>query len=146
MLIENRKASFNYEFLEKFEAGIELFGHEVKSLRKKQGSLEGSHVVVRGGEAFLLNAYIPPYQSKNTPAGYDERRARRLLLTKRELHGLASAESKKGLTVVPILVYNKGRKLKVSLAIARGKKKFDKREAIRKRDAERDIRREMNAR
>ena len=143
MLLENRKARFNYELKEKFEAGIELLGHEVKSLRQKTGSLEGAYVIVRGGEPFLVNAYIPPYQPKNTPQNYDERRARKLLLTKKEIAELAGAESKKGLTIVPLSVYSKGRKLKVELAIARGKKKYDKREAIKRRDAEREIRREM---
>ena len=142
-LLENRKAHFNYEFLEKLESGIELLGFEVKSLRQKLGSLEGAYVIVRGREAFLVNAYLPAFQPKNTPKGYDERRNRKLLLTKKEIATLASAESKKGLTIIPISVYNKGRKLKVSLAIARGKKKFDRRESIKKRDSERDMRREM---
>jgi SsrA-binding protein len=143
MLVENRKARFNYELKERFEAGIELFGHEVKSLRKKQGSLDGAYVIVRGGEPFLVNSYIPPYQPKNTPPGYDERRARKLLLTKKEIAELAGAESARGLTVVPVVVYNKGRKIKVELAVARGKKKYDKRETLKRRDAEREMRREM---
>src|SRR3989338_3617892 len=130
MLIQNKKAGFNYEFLEKLNAGIELFGFEVKSIRAKQGSLEGAYVIVRGKEAFLLNAYIPAYQPKNAPKGYDERRNRKLLLTKKEIYTLAASESKKGLTIVPVSVYNKGRKIKMEIAIARGKKKFDKREAI----------------
>ncbi len=144
MLLDNRKAHFNYELLENFDAGIELLGHEVKSLRDKLGSLEGAYVIVRGNEAFLVGASIPPYQPKNAPKGYDERRNRKLILTRKEIHDLAESESKKGLTIVPISVYNKGRKLKVSLAIARGKKKFDKRETIKKREVERDIRREMH--
>lgn len=143
MLLENRKAKFNYEFLDKLDAGIELFGFEVKSLRAKLGSLEGAYVIVRGSEAFIIGAYIPAYQPKNTPKGYEERRNRKLLLTKKEIAALAGAESKKGLTIVPISVYNKGRKLKVSLAIARGKKKFDKRETIKRRETERDMRRDM---
>src|SRR3989344_3568363 len=141
MLLENRKARFNYELKEKFDAGIELLGHEVKSLRQKTGSLEGAYVIVRGGEPFLVNAYIPPYQPKNTPQNYDERRARKLLLTKKEIAELAVAESKKGLTIVPLSVYSKGRKIKVEIAIARGKKKFDKRETLKRRDAEREMRR-----
>ena len=141
MLLENRKARFNYELKEKFEAGIELLGHEVKSLRQKHGSLDGAYVIVRGGEPFLVNAYIPPYQPKNTPQNYDERRARKLLLTKKEIAELAVAESKKGLTIVPLSVYSKGRKIKVEIAIARGKKKFDKRETLKRRDAEREMRR-----
>lgn len=143
MLTENRKARFNYELLEKMEAGIELLGFEVKSLRQKQGSLDGAYVIVRGGEAFLVNGYIPPYQPKNTPRDYDPRRHRKLLLTKKELAELAAAESKKGLTIVPVSVYNKGRKIKVEIAIARGKKKYDKRETIKRRDAEREMRRTL---
>lgn len=143
MLLDNRKAHFNYEFLDKLTAGIELLGFEVKSLRAKLGSLEGGHVVVRGNEAYLVNVYIPAYQPKNAPKGYDERRPRRLLLTKKELHDLAGADAKKGLTIVPISVYNKGRKLKVEIAIARGKKKFDKRETMKKRDADKEMRRDM---
>src|SRR3989338_738875 len=128
MLLENRKAQFNYEFTDKFDAGIELFGFEVKSLREKQGSLEGGYVIVRGNEAFLMNVYIPAYQPKNVPKGYDERRNRKLLLTRKEIHDVSAAEAKKGLTIVPVSVYNKGRKIKVTIAVARGKKKFDKRE------------------
>ena len=142
-LIEHKKAHFNYEILETFEAGIELLGFEVKSLRKRQGSLEGARVVVRGNEAYLVGATIPPYQPANAPKDYDSTRTRRLLLTKKEIAQLSGTESKKGLTIVPISVYNKGRKLKISIGIARGKKKFDKRETIKKRDVEREMRRTL---
>ena len=142
-LITNRKANFNYEITEKLVAGIELFGFEVKSLRKGQGSLEGAYVTVRGGEAFLLGAYIPPFQPNNTPREYDPHRNRKLLLTKNEIRQLAKVESTKGLTIVPFSVYNKGKVLKVDLGIGKGKKKFDKRESIKKRDAEKDIRRDL---
>jgi SsrA-binding protein len=142
-LIQNRKAYFNYEILEKIEAGIELLGFEVKSLKNGQGSLEGAHVTVRGSEAFVINMQIPPYQPANTPKEYDPLRNRRLLLTKKEISDLAGAEGQKGLTIVPISVYNKGRKLKIEIAIVRGKKKYDKRETIKKRDTEREIRRDL---
>jgi len=138
-LVENKKAHFNYEILEKFDAGMELFGYEVKSLKERNGSLEGAYVIVRGGEAFLINAEIPPYQPKNAPDNYDPRRNRRLLLTKKEIAEIASAEATKGLTVVPISVYSKGRKLKLSLGIGKGKKKADKRQSIKKRDTEREL-------
>jgi SsrA-binding protein len=141
-LIQNKKAYFNYEILEKIEAGIELLGFEVKSLKKGQGSLEGSHITVRGGEVFVINMQIPPYQPANTPASYDPLRNRKLLLTKKEISELAGSEGQKGLTIVPLSVYNKGRKLKLEIAIVRGKKKYDKRETIKKRDSEREIRRE----
>jgi SsrA-binding protein len=138
-LIENKKAHFNYEILEKFEAGIELLGHEVKSLKNKQGSLDGAYVLVRGGEVYLVNANIPSYQPANAPNDYDPYRNRRLLLTKKEISELSLAEGTKGLTIVPISVYNKGSKLKLSFGIGRGKKKADKRESIKKRDTEREL-------
>ncbi len=144
-LIENKKAHFNYEILEKFEAGIELLGHEVKSLKNKQGSLEGAYIIVRGGEAFLINSHIPPYQPANVPDDYDSHRNRRLLLTKKEIAELATAEATKGLTIVPISVYSKGRKLKLSFGIGRGKKKADKRESIKKRDTERELGRTLKS-
>ncbi len=139
---ENRKARFEYEILEKYEAGIELLGAEVKSVRGGQMSLEGSFVIIRGGEAFLINANIPPYQMKNTPADYDPLRNRKLLLTKKELAVLAGSEKNKSLTIVPLSLYNKGRKIKAGIALVKGKKKFDKRETLKKRDTDREIRRE----
>jgi len=137
---ENRKAQFNYEILEKYEAGIELLGVEVKSVRGGQMSLEGAFVIVRGGEAYLINANISPYQVKNTPKDYDSLRNRRILLTKKEIIELAGSEKNKSLTIVPISVYNKGRKIKVEIALVKGKKKFDKRETLKKRDTDREIR------
>lgn len=131
----NKKAHFEYELLEKFDAGIELFGHEVKTVRAARASLEGAYVIVRGGEAFLVGSSIPPYQSGNIEEGYDPLRPRRLLLTKKELVELANAEAKAGLTIVPISMYNKEGKIKLAIAIARGKKKHDKRETIKKRES-----------
>lgn len=142
-LIENKKAYFNFEILEKLDAGIELFGFEVKALRKGQGSLEGSHVTVRGNEAFLIGMNIPPFQPANSPKDYNPERNRKILLTKKEIEDLQNTEKQRGLTIVPISVYNKGRKLKLSLGIARGKKKFDKRETIKKRETDRETRRVM---
>ena len=143
---ENRKARFNYEVLEKYEAGIELFGTEVKSVRGGQMSLEGAFVIVRGGEAYLINANVPSYQPKNAPKDYDPLRNRKLLLTKKEISTLSGSEENKSLTIVPISVYNKGRKIKVEIALVKGKKKYDKRESIKKRDTDREIRREYKAR
>ncbi len=141
--VKNNKAFFNYEITEKLVAGIELFGFEVKALRSGQGSLEGSYVTVRGAEAFLIGVNIPPFQQKNTPKEYDPLRNRKLLITKKEIEKLGEIEKKKGLTIVPISVYNAGRKIKVELGIARGKKQFDKRETIKKRDSDREIRRTL---
>ncbi len=142
-LVYNKKATFNYEILETFEAGLELLGTEVKALRAKRGSLEGSHVTVRGGEAFLIGAQIPPYQAKNAPKNFDERRNRRLLLSRKELASLAGLESTKGLTLVPISVYNKRRNLKLEIGVGRGKKKHDKRETLKRRETDREIRRTL---
>jgi SsrA-binding protein len=143
MLIQNKKAYFDYEVLEKFNAGLELLGFEVKSLRNKQGSLEGSYISVRGGEAYLMHTTIPPFQPSNTPKDYDPTRNRRILLTKKEIAIIAANESKKELTIVPISVYTSGRKIKIEIAIARGKKKFDKRESLKKQAAKREIERTL---
>jgi len=145
-MIENHRASFDYEILEKFQAGLELTGQEVKSLRMKRGSLEGARVIVRGGEAYIINMEIPPYQPGNLPEkGYDDRRTRRILLTKAEIEKIEGLGSKNGLTIIPISVYNVGRYLKVTVAIVRGKKKFDKRESIKKRETDREIRRTLKS-
>ena len=142
-LIRNKKVSLNFEIMETFEAGMELFGFEVKSLRAKQGSLEGSHVVIRGDEAFLVGTSIPAFQIANTPKNYEPERTRKLLLTAKEIAKLATSEHQKGLTIVPISVYNKSRKLKLEVAIVRGKKQHDKRETLKARTDKRHIEREM---
>jgi SsrA-binding protein len=143
---ENRKIHFNYEVLEKYETGIELLGTEVKSIRGGRMSLEGAFVVIRGGEAFLINSNIPPYQVKNAAKDYDPIRNRKLLLTKKEINELGSNEKNKSLTIVPLSVYNKNRKIKVSIALVKGKKARDKRENIKKRETDIEIRREYKGR
>jgi SsrA-binding protein len=140
---ENRKAYFNYEIIEKITAGIELLGIEVKAIKAGQISLDGSYVIIRGGEAFLIGSNITPLQPKNIPVGYDPRRNRKLLLTKKELKKLAGIESKKGLTILALSVYNIGHKLKVELGVGSGKKNKDKRESIKKRESDREIRRTL---
>ncbi len=142
-LIEHKKARLNYEVLEEFEAGLELLGSEVKSLRAGQGKLEGSHVVVRGGEAYVVGMHIPPYQPKNTDKDYDPDRSRRLLLSKKELIELSNFESQKGLTIVPLKVYNKGKNLKLLVAAAKGRKAYDKRAVLKERDTKREIERTL---
>ena len=142
-LIENQRVGFDYDLLERMEAGLELFGFEVKSLRAGHGSLKGAHVIARGGEAYLVGASIPAWQIANAPKSYDPERARRLLLSKKEIARIASAEGEKGLTIVPISVYNKTRKLKLAIAVARGKKKEDKRHTIRAREEKRRIERTL---
>lgn len=143
---ENKKVHFDYEVMEEFEAGIELLGFEVKSIRAGRAVLAGSHVIVRGGEAYIIGMQIPPYQAGNTLVTYDPLQSRKLLLTKKEIVTLEKAEGTKGLTIVPISLYNKKRKIKIRIAIVRGKKKFDKRETIKKRDTDRDLRRELKTR
>lgn len=138
-LVEYKKASLKFTPVETFTAGIELLGTEVKSLRNKLGSLEGARVLVRGGEAYLIGMTIPAYQIANTKDTYDPERPRRLLLTRKELATLLNEESKKGLTIIPFEVYSVGRLLKVKIAIVRGKGKADRREDLKKRDADRDI-------
>lgn len=142
-LIDNKRALIEYQVLDTMEAGLELFGFEVKSLRKSLGSLKGARVVARGGEAYLVGATIPPWQQSNAPKTYDPERPRRLLLKMKEIAHISSAESQKGLTIIPISVYNKGSKLKLEVGIVRGKRKQDKRETIKARDEKRNIERTL---
>ncbi len=140
-LIQNKKASFDYEFIETFEAGVALLGTEVKSVKAHHGSLNGAYIAVVGGELVLLGAHIPAWQEKNTAPGFDPYRTRTLLVHKKELFELLKALQTKGLTVIPISLYSKGRYIKAQIAIAKGKKTFDKRESIKKRDLDRELRR-----
>lgn len=142
-LIQHKRARFDFELLDTYEAGIELAGHEVKAVRAGKGILDGAHVIVRGSEAYLVGAQIAPYQGANTPAGYDPEQARRLLLTHEQIAEIANASEQRGLTIVPIMMYNKGRYIKLSIAVARGKKKADKRETLKARDTKRDIERTL---
>ena len=139
-LAENRRARFDYEIEETLTSGIELKGYEVKSVRKGQFQIAGSRVLIRGGEAWLVNSHIPAYQPKNTPSGYEEDRARRLLLTKDEIKRLAGQLNEKGRTLVPLRAYLKNGFIKLELAVARGKQKADKREALKKRAHIREMR------
>jgi SsrA-binding protein len=140
---DNSKVRFDYEILDHLTAGLALTGSEVKSIRLGKISLAGAFVAVRGNEAYLLNANIEPYQPKNILVECDPMRPRKLLVSKKELETLVNAEDSKGLTIVPISVYNKGRYIKIDIGIGRGKKKFDKRQSIKKRDIERDIKRTL---
>ena len=139
---ENRKMRFDYETLEIYEAGMELLGTEVKSVRGGRMSLDGSFIIVRGGEVFLINANVPPYQIANSAKDYDPLRNRKLLLTQKEINELAKSE-KTNLTIVPMSVYNKGRKIKIKIALVKGKKSHDKREATKKRETDREMRRTL---
>ena len=146
--IHNKKAFFNYEVQDTFEAGIELLGFEVKSIKGQHGNLEGAYVVVKGGQAYLTGMTLPPFQVGNTPNDYEPTRPRKLILHKEEIKKLldivdAGGKGNGGLTIIPISLYNNKGKIKVEISIAKGKKKADKRETIKKRETDREIRREM---
>lgn len=141
----NRKASFEYFLLEKFEAGLELRGTEIKSVRAGQVSLGEAYVEVDGQEAWLVEAHIAPYERGNR-FNHDPKRRRRLLLHKKEIRELWNAVRQKGVTIVPTQMYLKDGRAKLEIALAKGKKLHDKRDSIAKRDAERDAAREMRVR
>jgi len=138
-LVTNKKAYFNYEILEKFEAGIVLLGIEVKSLKMNKANIAGAYVVIKDHEAFLLNASISPYQPQNTPPDYDPQRTRKLLLQTKEINYLSGKTKQQGLTLIPLKVYNKNGLIKVEIALVKGKKKFDKREALKIREIKKRI-------
>lgn len=142
-LLSNRKAARDFEILEKIEAGIELLGFEVKAVRAGRGSLAGSFISIQNGQAFLEKAHIAPIQPKNAPDEFDTYRPRRLLLAKNEARRLESKLNEPGLTIIPLSLYNKSGLIKVSVALARGKKKADKREDIKRRDEKRILEREL---
>jgi len=136
----NKRAYFDYEILDKFEAGIQLKGFEVKAIKSGRLNLAGSHVIVRDNGVQLLNADIPPYQPMNTPEGYDSKRTRRLLLNKDEIKSLVGKAHEAGLTLVPLRVYSKRDLIKVEIGLAKSRKAKDKRELLKKRATLREIR------
>ncbi len=138
LLIKNRKAFHDYEILERFTAGIVLQGHEVKSLKSGGGQLTGSYVTGRGGELFLEHFHIPLYQ-KTTLENYEPERTRKLLLRKAEILKISSAQRTAGVTVIPLACGLENGRIKIEFALARGKKQYDKREDLRKKDATRRI-------
>ena len=139
--IINKKAYFNYEILETFQAGIVLIGQEVKSIKNGRISLAGSYIILKEEEFFLIGANVPPYQPKNAPRDYDPKRFRKLLLKKSEIKYLIGKSRQMGLTLIPLKVYTKRQKIKLEFGLAKGKKKVDKREKIKKREIEREMRR-----
>ncbi|MBN9288066.1 MAG: SsrA-binding protein [Gammaproteobacteria bacterium 39-13] len=138
IIAENRKARFEYTIEERFEAGIVLQGWEVKSLRAGKGGIADSYVIIKNGEAWLLNAQIIPLNSASTHIHPENSRTRKLLLNKKELKRLIGAVERKGYTLIPLKMYWKNGLAKVSIAIAQGKKLFDKRETEKARDWQRD--------
>jgi len=153
ILAENKRARYDYEILETYEAGLVLYGFEVKAIKTGHISLAGSYVVAKGNELYLINALIPPYQPANAPADYEPNRSRKLLLKKSEISSLIGKSRTKGLTLVPLRIYTKksrtpqGRgKIKLGFGLGKGKRKIDKREKIKKRDIEREIGRKLRGR
>ncbi len=141
----NRKASFEYFLLERLEAGISLQGSEIKSIRAGQASLMESYVQIENGQAWLMGAHIAPYEAASY-FGHDPRRPRRLLMHKKEIRELFNAVKQKGMTIVPVRLYLKEGRAKLEIAIAKGKKLYDKRHEIAARDSMRDQERERRIR
>ncbi|MCL1490855.1 MAG: SsrA-binding protein SmpB [Pseudanabaena sp. Salubria-1] len=143
VLAENRQARFNYEILETHEAGIELLGTEVKAVKGGQANLRDAYGIVRKGQIMLINMYIPPHRTTSVYFNHEPTRTRRLLLHKDEIRKLIAGVQQKGLTLVPLKVYQKEGWIKVDLAVVRNKKLHDKREDMKKRDDKREIERVM---
>ncbi|MDY3948757.1 MAG: SsrA-binding protein SmpB [Bacilli bacterium] len=137
MEIKNRKANFEYFIEERYEAGIELKGTEIKSIRKGSCDIKDSFIIIKNQEAFLLNTYIAKYEEGNI-FNHEERRTRKLLLHKKEIKKLLEASSKDGYSLIPLSIYLKKGKAKVEVGVCKGKKLYDKRETIKKRDLERE--------
>lgn len=143
-LAENKQARLEYEILDDVEAGLELLGHEVKSVRGGFMKLKGSFVKIVGGQLVLLNAFIPKYEKASVGVeGYDPYRTRRLLINSKELKKMHDAIDIRGFTLVPLSIYTKGRLIKLKVAVARGRKTHEKRDVLKKRDIERDTRRAL---
>lgn len=140
-LANNKKALFDYHILEKMEAGLVLTGPEVKAVRNGQISLKGAFISFHNGNAYLTGANISRYQPAGKQPDYDPEKSRRLVLHKREIGYLQGKSQVAGLTVVPLSVYTKNRFIKLEVAVAKGKKEFDKRETIKKRDVDKEMRR-----
>jgi SsrA-binding protein len=144
MKITNRRAHFDYSLSETLEAGINLIGSEVKAVRLNRADLTGSYVKLVGSEAYLINATISPYQSGQVE-DYDEKRTRKLLLHRKEILALKSRLQSSNLSLVPVSMYFKHGFVKLELALGKGKKKFEKRESIKKKDIQRNIEHELSS-
>ena len=140
---ENKKAHYDYEILEKYEAGLALTGQEVKSIRTGHMQLAGSYVVMQNGLPILIGAKVPPYQPKNAPVDYNPEQQRKLLLNKKEIDYLAGRANEKGFSLIPLKVYDNNGRIKLEFGLGRGKKAFNKKEKIKKREIQRDIAREL---
>ncbi|MEI7772295.1 MAG: SsrA-binding protein SmpB [Chloroflexales bacterium] len=143
---DNRKARHDYDIEETYEAGIVLTGSEIKSVRAGRINLRGSYARIFNEELYLYDSHISPYEQSGTYFNHEPTRPRKLLMHRREINRLDGLIRQKGLTIVPLKVYFKGRRAKLELGVARGKKNYDKREDIAKRDSQRDIERAMKSR
>lgn len=143
VISDNRQARFRYEILDTYEAGVELKGTEVKSIRQGKVNLRDGYALIRNGEAWLLNVHISPYESSSNFFNHDPRRTRRLLLHKKEIRKLIGKVEQDGLTIVPLKMYMKRGLVKVAIALAKGKKLHDKRETIKQRQDKREMARAM---
>ncbi len=141
---ENKKADYDYAILEKFEAGLVLFGQEVKSIRTGHINLSASYVSFNRGEPFLVGVKVPPYQPNNAGADYNDERPRKVLLNKKEIDYLMGRTKTKGFSLVPLKVYDNNGRIKLEFGLAKGKKKYDKKEKIKKRDSDLEVRRELS--
>jgi len=140
---ENRKARFEYETLEKYQGGLELNGSEVKSIREGGAKIEGAYLTIMRGELWLVGAHIKPYSKAGKANPFDAVRNRKVLLHRKELLNLAEKTSQKGLTIVPFSLYPAGHRIKLSFGLCRGRKAHDKRDELKKRDVDRQVRRVM---
>jgi SsrA-binding protein len=140
VLATNDRARYDYELLDKLEAGLVLTGQETKSAKTGHMKLKGAHVAFTRGEAMLLGSHIAKYPKAGPLPDYDPERSRKLLLHKRELEKLRGKREEEGLTIVPLRAYMKAGRIKLEIAVARGKKQFEKRETIKKRDLDRQVR------
>ena len=141
-IAKNRKAYYDFDIIETYEAGISLQGTEVKSLREGRVNLKDSYALIKNSEAFLLNCHINPYSHGNIQ-NHDPLRTRKLLLHKKEIDKLWGNVSQQGLTLVPLKIYFKNNKIKVEIGVARGKKQYEKRSSIKEKEANREIERHM---
>jgi SsrA-binding protein len=141
-IVKNKKAYYNYEIIQKMEAGIVLVGTEVKSIRNGRVQIADSYADIKDGELFLLNLYIAPYSGGNIQ-NHDETRMRKLLLNKKEINRLIGKLKQKNLTLIPLRIYWKNNRVKIELGLAKGKKMRDKREESKKKDADREIARAL---
>ena len=142
MELKNKRANYDYEIEETYEAGIVLTGTEIKSIREGKAQLKDSYAIVKNGEVFILNMHISPYDKGNI-FNHEETRTRKLLLNKKEIYKIRDSIDREGYTLIPVKLYFKGNRAKILLGIARGKKTYDKRESLKKKDMQREIEKQL---